>query len=80
MEVLQGKAQSLDEGVALNATRGLIVDSIYRSSGIAGLKEFARTPGRDTELIKTLPKYIKGMDENPDKWWREETEKANARR
>jgi hypothetical protein len=80
MEVLQGRAQTLDEGVALNATRGLIVDSIYRSSGMAGLKEFARTAGRDTELINTLPKYIKGMGENPDKWWREETERANARR
>ena len=79
-ELLQGKAQSLDEGVAWNATRGLIVDSIYRSSGIAGLKEFARTPGRDTDLIKALPKYIKGMDENPDKWWREETERTSARR
>lgn len=80
MELLQGRAQSIDEGVALNATRGLIVDSIYRSHGIAGVKEFARTAGRDTELIKTLPKYIKGMDKNPDKWWREETERANARR
>lgn len=76
-ELLQSHGgESLDAGVAFIATRALIIDSIYRSYGVGGLKEFAKIPGPDTQLIKVLPKYIKGMDEDPNRWWREETERV----
>lgn len=80
-EVLQGGGgEGQDAVLTLYATRGLIVDSIYRSSGIAGLREFGKIAGPPTELIKALPKYIKGMDQDPNVWWKQETERANARR
>lgn len=76
-QVLQGGGgEGQDAVMAIYGTRGLIVDSIYRSSGIAGLREFGKIAGPPTELIKELPKYIKGMDPDPNQWWKQETEKA----
>jgi hypothetical protein len=80
-QVLQGGGgEGQDAVLALYATRGLIVDSIYRSSGIAGLREFGKLGGPPAEVIKALPEYIKGMDQDPNRWWKQETERANARR
>src|SRR4051812_35597814 len=55
-EVLQGAGPGGNEAVlALYATRGLIVDSVYRRSGIPGLRRFAEVSGGPAEIIKVLP-------------------------
>ena len=64
--------------VASYGTRALIADSIYRSSGISGLKRFAQLTGRPADLIAALPGYIAGMANDPNLWWRSETAASNA--
>lgn len=61
---------------ALYATSGLIVDAIYRQSGIAGLRRFAGVRGSPDDIIKTLPEYISGAAGDIDRWWRAETKDA----
>ena len=74
-EVLQGVAPGGHEAVlALYATRGLIVDSIYRRSGIPGLRRFAQVSGPATEIVQVLPTYIDGIGDDVNRWWRAETE------
>ncbi len=58
---------------ALYATRGLIVDAIYRHSGIAGLQRFARLSGSPDDILKLLPQYLSHMNGSVDQWWRTET-------
>ena len=60
--------------VALYATRGLIIDSIYRQSGIAGLRRFAEVGGPPSDIIKILPNYINGIAGDIDRWWRARTD------
>ena len=74
-EVLQGAGPGGNDAVlALYATRGLIVDSVYRRSGIPGLRRFAEVTGSTAEIIKVLPTYIDGIGDDVDRWWRAETE------
>lgn len=73
-EVLSGDAPGGEDATtALYATSGLIVDSIYRQSGIAGLRRFARVRGSPNDIIKLLPDYISGTAGDIDRWWRSET-------
>jgi hypothetical protein len=67
-----------DAGVALNATRGLIVDEIFRTSGIAGLRRFAKERGSTADILKTLPSYLPGAGNTSD-WWRAKTTEAVER-
>ncbi|HEX6628351.1 MAG TPA: hypothetical protein VF105_10360 [Gemmatimonadaceae bacterium] len=81
LEVLEGAGGvSQENRAAFYGTRALIVDSIYRASGIAGLKRFAKVSGRPADVLATLPSYIAGMGQDSNLWWKQETERANARR
>jgi hypothetical protein len=81
LELLQGGGgDGHDAVIAAYATRALIIDSIYRNSGIAGLRQFGKVPGRLADVIKTLPSYIKGMNQDVSQWWREETDRALRRK
>jgi hypothetical protein len=80
LDVLQGGGgEDHDAVVALYGTRALIADSIYRSSGIPGLKRFAQVTGRPADLIAALPGYIAGMGTDSNLWWRSETAAAVKR-
>jgi hypothetical protein len=68
-----------DATTALYATSGLIVDCVYRNSGIAGLRRFAQVRGSPDDIVKVLPEYIGGIGGNIDGWWRSETQKALER-
>lgn len=74
-EVLNGDAPGGQDATnALYTTSGLIVNSIYRQSGIAGLRRFAQVRGSPDDIIKVLPNYINGIGGNINQWWRAETE------
>lgn len=62
--------QGVDASTVLYATRGLIVDSIYRQSGIPGLRRFALVSGTDDQLIAALPSYISEIGTDINQWWR----------
>jgi hypothetical protein len=80
LDVLQGRGGEDHDAVgAFYGTRALIADSIYRSSGIAGLKRFAQVTGAPADLIATLPSYIAGMGSDPNLWWRSATAAAVKR-
>ncbi|MDP9203858.1 MAG: hypothetical protein M3P12_00160 [Gemmatimonadota bacterium] len=79
LDVLQGRAEGPDARAAFYGTRALIVDSIYRSSGIPGLKRFAQVTGAPANLIATLPNYIAGIGADPNLWWRSATAAAVKR-
>ncbi|MGH7615144.1 MAG: hypothetical protein ACREMW_14030 [Gemmatimonadales bacterium] len=73
-EVLRGDAPGGEDATtALYATSGLIIDAIYRQSGIRGLRRFAQVRGSPDDIIRTLPEYITGATGNIDRWWRDET-------
>jgi len=79
-KVLSGDAPGGEDATtALYATSGLIVDAIYRQSGIAGLRRFARVRGAARDIIRILPGYISGAGGDIDRWWRYETERALSR-
>ena len=80
LDVLQGHGgEGHDAVAAFYGTRALIADSIYRSTGIPGLKRFAQVSGPPADLIATLPGYIAGMGADPNLWWRSETAAAVKR-
>jgi hypothetical protein len=80
LDLFQGRGGEDHQAVAaFYGTRALIADSIYRSSGIAGLKRFAKVSGPPADLIATLPDYIAGMGADPNVWWRSATTAAVAR-
>jgi len=80
LDLLQGRGgEDHDAVAALYGTRALIADSIYRSSGIPGLKRFAQVTGAPADLVATLPSYIAGMGADPNLWWRSETAAAVKR-
>ena len=81
LDVLQGKGggEGQDAVVAVYGTRALIADSIYRSSGIGGLKRFAQVTGPLPDLIAVLSSYIAGMGVDPNLWWRSATDAAVKR-
>jgi hypothetical protein len=79
-DVLNGEAPGGEDATsALYATSGLIVESIYRSSGIAGVRRFAQVRGSPNDIIRVLPDYINGIGGDIDQWWRAETEAALRR-
>lgn len=74
-EVLRGEAPGGEDATsAVYATSGLIIDAIYRQSGIPGLRRFARVRGSPDDIIRTLPEYITGAAGDIDLWWRNETQ------
>ena len=79
LDVLQGTAGESEDVRAYHGTAALIADSIYRSSGIAGLRQFAKVTGPPADVIATLPNYIAGMGSDPNLWWRTETAAAVKR-
>lgn len=80
VQMLNGDAPGGEDATtALYATSGLIVDSVYRNSGIAGLRRFAEVRGSPDDIIKVLPEYIHGIGSDVDGWWRSETREALAR-
>lgn len=79
LDVLQGTAGDSEDVRAYHGTAALIADSIYRSSGIPGLKQFAKVTGRPADVIATLPNYIKGLGPDVNQWWRSETTAAVKR-
>jgi hypothetical protein len=79
LDVLQGAAQGPDARAAFYGTRALIIDSIYRSSGIPGLKRFAQVTGAPADLIAKLPAYVAEMGVDPNLWWRTATAAAVKR-
>ena len=72
-------AGGYDAVAALYATRGLIVESIYRRSGIGGLRRFAQARGSPSEILKTLPSYVDGAGSDLNKWWRVAAKEAALR-
>jgi hypothetical protein len=79
-DIFSGTAPGGYDGVvALYATRGLIVDAIYRRSGIQGLRRFALLPGSAKDLLKILPDYLGSSAQDMNQWWRGETELAYRR-
>ena len=79
LDVLQGTAGDSEDVRAYHGTAALIADSIYRSSGIAGLKEFAKVTGRPADVIAALPNYVGGLGPDVNQWWRSETAAAVKR-
>ena len=79
LDVLQGTAGDSEDFRAYHGTAALIADSIYRSSGISGLKQFAKVTGRPADVIATLPNYIRGFGPDVNQWWRSETAAAVKR-
>ena len=63
---------------ALYASRALIIDSIFRHSGITGVLAFGNIAGSPEDLIKALPRFVP-IGPNIDEWWRAETERAARR-
>ena len=79
LDVLQGTAGDSEDFRAYHGTAALIADSIYRSSGIPGVKQFAKVTGRPADVIAALPDYIKGLGPDVNQWWRTETAAAVKR-
>ena len=79
LEVLEGRGEGEGAVAASYGTRALIADSIYRSSGLSGLKRFAQATGAPADLVATLPTYIAGMGADPNQWWRSATAVAVKR-
>lgn len=78
-EFLGGGAPGGHEStIALYATRGMVASAIYRSRGIAGLREFARLEGGSADVIRRLPTFVDGIrgeggiDGDLDRWWHED--------
>ena len=80
-DMYSGEAPGGHDGVvAFYATSGLIIDSIYRRSGISGLRQFAQVPGPSSAIIKNLGAYVGSGAVDINQWWRAETEAAVMRR
>jgi hypothetical protein len=77
-EALNGDAPGGEDGTtALYASSGLIIDSIYRRFGVAGIRRFAKVTGTPEDIIKVLPDYVSNWDSRgADAWWRSEAERA----
>jgi hypothetical protein len=79
-EVLNGEAPGGEDATsALYATSGLIVESVYRRLGIAGLRRFALVRGSPDDIIKVMPDYVVGFTGSVNEWWRSETREALRR-
>ena len=81
LDVLQGRSGAGTEmaHAAFYGTSALIVDSVYRRSGIVGLKRFAQVAAPLPDLIASLPNYVADMGSDPNAWWRTATDAAVKR-
>lgn len=80
LDVLRGAGGEDHQAVAAAyGTRALIADSIFRSSGIPGLKRFAQISAGVPDVVAALPNYITGMGSDPNAWWRSATDAAVKR-
>ncbi len=85
-DLLRGGSQA--EGArawsdAHRATGALVVDTIYRRTGIPGLRAFALTRGNPDVMIAALPGLLGLAASEPqtlDNWWRSEAERASRTR
>lgn len=68
-----------DATTALYATSGLIIEAVYRHSGISGLRRFGQLRGEPNDIIKALPQYINETGDDVDQWWKSETAAALRR-
>lgn len=76
-DLLDGTPPDGRAGVlALYATRGLIVDSIYRHYGIEGVKRLGRVEASGEEMVKLLPNLVRANGQDINQWWRSETQRA----
>lgn len=76
-------AQAEEMTEAFYATGAVIVDSVYRSGGIAGLRALAQLDGDPKSLLAALPGQlgISTSDQSAlDHWWRSQTTKISAAR
>jgi hypothetical protein len=75
-QVLNGDAPGGEAATtALYASSGLIIQSIYRRFGIAGLRRFANVKGSPDDVIAVLRDYVSNWNGDAvDSWWRRETE------
>jgi hypothetical protein len=64
---------------ALYATVGLIVEAIYRRSGVAGVRHFAELAGESTLLLARVPEFVGAVGPDLSAWWRSEAAAAARR-
>lgn len=68
---------------AFTATGALIVDAVYRRSGIAGLRAIAQLNNDPSVLLTALPAQLGITGSDPgalDRWWRAHTGRISNRR
>jgi hypothetical protein len=76
-------AQAEEMTEAFYASGALIVDSVYRRAGIAGLRALAQLSGDPKSLLAALPAQLGVSSSDPgalDRWWRTEAIKVSAAR
>jgi hypothetical protein len=75
-------AQPEEMSEAFYATGAVIVDSVYRRGGIAGLRALAQLNGDPKSLLAGLPGQlgISNSESALDRWWRSQTTKVSAAR
>jgi len=76
-------AQAEEMTDAFYATGALIVDSVYRRAGIAGLRALAQLNGDPKSLLAALPGQLGVSSSDPsalDRWWRSQVIKISAAR
>ncbi len=74
-------AQAEEMTDAFYATGALIVDSVYRRAGIAGLRALAQLNGDPKSLLAALPVQLGVSSSDPnalDRWWRTQVIKISA--
>jgi len=80
MDVLGGEAPGgASATAALYATNGLIIDAIYRRSGMAGLRRFAMLHGEPASLVARLSEFVGPIGPDVNAWWRAEAAAAARR-
>jgi hypothetical protein len=76
-------AQAEEMTDAFYATGAVIVDSVYRRAGIAGLRALAQLNGDPKSLLAALPRQLGITDSDQsaiDRWWRSQVTKISAAR
>ena len=66
---------------AMYTSSAIIVQAIYRRSGIAGLRRFAAVSGGPDKVLQRVPEFLGlGGDQTLDDWWRAETAELSTPR
>lgn len=74
-------AQAEEMTEAFYATAALIVDSVYRRAGIAGLRALAQLSGDPKALLSALPAQLGLPDSDEstlDRWWRSQSARISV--